>query len=351
MANSPQTFNLIGVPTATASRLMCASTRTGSMTWYTPTEPLQCTATLADAQGPVNGLQSEYSLRLPDGGSVSEFNNSAWGVSLVWKLAAPPPPSSSVNSMKSVLPQQQPYAVGPVVYTLAAAVRQSFRVEVMYSTSITAIATYTGDLVYVASVLKTVPKLTQGKTVSITFAGIGLVTTHRYTLGDASNCSSVLSEARPTEGSADGQLVLTFEVPNAAFTISFAPPDAPTGLQPLLAMQWTPETTGGPSRGWTGDDLVLLIVGVLVLFILVVLLIILLWCIFCAREEDSPDNIVDEEHLITHHAPARMATITREPAVPGRRCTCHRVRTIGMCSAAPMSLFPLHGRRQRHCLL
>ncbi|CAG9570030.1 conserved hypothetical protein [Leishmania major strain Friedlin] len=308
MANSPQSFILIGVPTAAASRLMCTSTRTGSMTWYTPTEPLQCTATLANAQGPVNGLQSEYSVLLPDGGSVSGFDESAWGVSLVWKLAAPPPPSSSslVSSLKPV--QQHAYAARAMIDTFAAAVRQGFSVQVRYTPSITVIATYAGGLVYVTSVVKTVPRLKQGATVSVTFAGIGLVTMHRYTLGAISNCSSVLSEARSTEGSAAGELVLTFEVPSSVFIICFSPQDARTALQPLLTTQWTPES-GGPSPSrWTGDDLVLLIVGVAVLFILVVLLVILLWCIFCGREEESEDNIVDEEHIM-HHAPARITTI------------------------------------------
>ncbi|CBZ24366.1 conserved hypothetical protein [Leishmania mexicana MHOM/GT/2001/U1103] len=323
MANSPQTFTLIGVPTAAASRLMCISTRTGSMTWYTPTEPLQCTATLANAQGPVNGLQSEYSVLLPDGGSVSSFDESAWGVSLVWKLAAPPPPSSSllVSSMKSVRQQQQQqqaYAARAVIDTLAAAVRRGFSVQVLYTPSATAIATYAGDLVYVASVVNTVPRLKQGATVSVTFAGIGLVATHRYTLGAVSNCPKVLSEARATEGSAAGQLVLTFEVPSSVFIICFSPPDARTALQPLLTTQWTPESGGSSSSQWTRDDLVLLIVGVVVLFILVVLLVILLWCIFCGREEDREDNIVSEEHLIMHHAPARMATITHKAGGSGQ---------------------------------
>ncbi|AYU76676.1 hypothetical protein LdCL_100012200 [Leishmania donovani] len=317
MANSPQSFVLIGVPTAAASRLMCTSTRTGSMTWYTPTEPLQCTATLANAQGPVNGLQSEYSVLLPDGGSVSGFDELAWGVSLVWKLAAPPPPppppsssSSLVSSMKSVQQQQQQaYAARAVIDTLAAAVRRGFSVQVRYTPSIKVIATYAGDLVYVTSFVKTVPRLKQGATVSVTFAGIGLVTMHRYTLGAISNCSSVLSEASSMEGGAAGQLVLTFEVPSSVFIICFSPQDARTALQPLLATQWTPESGDPSSSRWTRDDLVLLIVGVVVLFILVVLLVILLWCIFCGREEDSEDNIVDEEHLIMHHAPARMTTI------------------------------------------
>ncbi|CAJ1018469.1 hypothetical protein, conserved [Leishmania shawi] len=317
MVNSPQTFLLIGVPTAAASKQACASTRTGSMMWYTPAEPLQCTATLANAQGPVNGLQSEYSVLLPDGGSVSSFNASAWGSSLVWSLTAPPPPSStsSVSSVKSVGLQQQEreqlrerYAGRAVTETLAVAVPASFSVQVLYAPSTTIIATYMGSLVYVTSVVEAPPTLKQKATLSMTFAGVGLETTHRYTLGAVSNCTSVLSEATPTGGAAADQLVLTFEVPSSVFIICFAPQDARTALQPLLTTQWTPESGSSSNSRWTRDDLILLIVGVVLFVILLVLLVILLWCIFCPCEKDNMDRVVSEEHRIAHHTPIRMAT-------------------------------------------
>ncbi|KAG5484184.1 hypothetical protein CUR178_07338 [Leishmania enriettii] len=315
MVNSPQTFLLIGVPTAAASRLTCVSARTGSFLWYMPVESLRCTATLANAQGPVNGVQSEFRVLLPDGGSVSGSSPSAWGSSLTWNLTAPPPPSpaSGERSRKSLRRQrleneQEKGAARALMENLAAALLRSFTVGVLYKPSLTSIATYTGSLVYVTSVVGKVPALKQKATVSMTFTGVGLRTAHRYALGVAPNCSPVLSEAKATESSTTDQLVLTFEVPSTAFIICFAPQDARTALQPLLTTQWMPEPGDSSGFRWTEDDLVLLIVGVIVLFILLVLLLILLWCIFCGREEDTENRVVDEEYRMVQHTPTSITT-------------------------------------------
>ncbi|KAK7198441.1 hypothetical protein NESM_000804200 [Novymonas esmeraldas] len=296
MVGSPQEFILIGVATAAASRVTCASMRTESTLWYTPAEPLQCTVTLANAQGAVNGVQSDYAVLLPDGGSVAPTSATAWGPRLVWNVTAPPQPSTSATAETAATARA-------AVVTLAAAVQSSFGVQVRYTPSTTIIATYSGNLVYVSATVSPTPTLTQGKTVSLTLAGIGLVTTHRYALGAAPGCATVLAEATPTEGSVVGQLVLTFEVPSSVFVICFAPEDARTKLQPVSATQWTPQSGGADNNNrWTADDLVLLIIGVVFLAVLLVLLAILLWCILCGRadkdEYGDDDKAVDEHHRV-----------------------------------------------------
>ncbi|KAG5510285.1 hypothetical protein JKF63_07613 [Porcisia hertigi] len=312
MTNSPQMFILIGVPADAASKMTCVSKRTGSKLWYKPTELLECTVALANAKGPVNGVQSDYSVQLPNGGSVSEVEETFWGSSLTWQISAPPQPSlSSLSSTKS---QQHAEPVDAEGGTFDNGAPWNFHVRVLYTPSNTIISTYEGTLVSVMKVVGTVPTLKPGKTVSLTLAGFGLATTHLYTLSAPSNCSSVLAQATPREGRETDQLILNFRVPSSTFIICFAPEDARTAFQPLLPTQWTPAS----ENPWTTDDLVLLIVGVIFLFILLVLLVILLWCIFYGRrgdEEEEEENKATEEHRIMHFKPikANRSRFTTRP--------------------------------------
>ncbi|KPI86524.1 hypothetical protein ABL78_4426 [Leptomonas seymouri] len=310
MVNSPLTYILIGVPTADASTLACASTRTGSTLWYAPAEPLSCTATLANTQGSVNGLQGDYAVILPDGGSVTVVTDSNWGPTLVWSLTAPPQPSVSRGLRGALDPQ---LSGRMKVETLAAAVSKSFGVQVRHTASGANIGTFTGSLVYVTSVAEPLPTLEEKAKVSMTLVGVGLETTHRYTLGTATSCASVQAEANAMVGRSDGTLVLTFTVPSSAFLLCFGPADARTSLQSLMATRYTPvqPSPNGTGHHWTGDDLAFLIIGVIFLFILLVLLVLLLWCIFCYRDDDDDgDDMVKKEHRVTRHI-TNTTTTTR----------------------------------------
>jgi hypothetical protein len=313
MVNSPLTYILIGVPTAGASSLMCASIRTGSSLWFAPAEPLRCTAMLANSQGRVNGLQGDYTVVLPNGGSVSAVTDSTWGPTLVWNLTAPPQPSASAAVVRGDGSNLQTAALmDRVTMETLAAVEQSFGVQVRHTASATIVGAYMGGLVYVTSVATPLPKLTRGTTVSVTLMGVGLETTHRYALGSATSCGAVQAEATPTLGSTDGSLVLTFTVPTSVFVLCFAPADARTSLQALVTTQYTPVASSSSVKGssghkWTGDDLVLLIIGIVFLFILLVLLVLLLWCIFCFRDdEEDEEEVLKEERRVT-----RGTTTTR----------------------------------------
>ena len=322
MVNSPVTFILIGVPTAIASSLRCVSTRTGSALWYAPAEPLRCTAALANAQGRVNGLQGDYTVVLPNGGSVSTVTDTNWGTSLTWLLTAPPQSAASsvVSAAAAAAEIAAPHHVLSwdqwKVETLAAAAAQSFGVQIRHTASALTIGSYTGGLVYVTNVAMPLPTLRHGTTVSVTLRGVGLETTHRYAVGNATSCATVQAEATSTIGSTDGTLVLTFTVPASVFIFCFAPSDARTTLQPLLTTQYTPvtssssENTNASGHKWTGDDLVLLIIGVIFLFILIILLVILLWCIFCCRDDDDDDEIMKEERQIKRHTTTTNTTTT-----------------------------------------
>ncbi|KPA75959.1 hypothetical protein ABB37_08115 [Leptomonas pyrrhocoris] len=302
MVNSPVTYILIGVPTAGASRLTCVSTRTGSALWFAPAEPLLCTATLANDQGRVNGLQGDYTVVLPNGGSVVTVTDSDWGPTLVWNLTAPPQPQVSGVVQETSVAR----LVGRAeVEVLAAPVTENFGVQVRHTASAATIGTYSGALVYVTRVVTPLPTLTKGATVSMTLVGVGLDTTHRYALGNDTSCATVQAEATPKIGNSEGALILTFTVPPSVFIICFAPADARNSLQSLFTTQFTPEpSSSGGSSGdkWVVDDLILLIIGVVFLFILLVLLVLLLWCIFCCRDDDEDeDKVVKETHRVSRY--------------------------------------------------
>lgn len=351
--DSPVVYVILGNPTAAATTLSCVSNRTASARWYTPAEPLYCTVHLADSSGAVNGVQSDFSILLADGGSVAAVNGSTYGTQLSWNITAPPRASAAtatVDKRQRALPaglyrddgdddddddrsdssyhrhyspsrnnRSRADAAGEmgaafaifhrgVVADALEAVMAAFTVQVQYVASTTTasavLTTYTGELVYVTAFQNPLPTFTAGQTVSLTLTGVGLMSTHRYVMVSATTatpCSKVFSEATATLAATAGTLVLTFTVPGSSFMICFGAADAMTVLQPLDTTQWTPVGTGGES-GWTTDDLILLIVGVVLLFVLLVLLLVLLWCLCGGGGGGRSSRRYEEERVgqITH---------------------------------------------------
>ncbi|EPY33566.1 hypothetical protein STCU_02154 [Strigomonas culicis] len=102
MTNSPVSFDIISSPTAAATTTSCSSNVSGSVQWFAPLDPMACAMAAGDASGTISVVGSDFTVRMPQGGSATSPSGTAWGQKLSFAAVAPPQPSSASALAASV---------------------------------------------------------------------------------------------------------------------------------------------------------------------------------------------------------------------------------------------------------
>ncbi|CAD2222949.1 hypothetical protein AGDE_02722 [Angomonas deanei] len=286
MTNSPINFTVLSTPSAASSTMTCA-TQGGSKLYFSPGSALTCTMTFMGSTGEsINTLANDLTITMPEGGSATPPATNSYGSTLSFTAHSPAQPAAA-PALRRATP-------------LASTYDWLFHVDVVYTPSDLQIFSFAGTLVYVTSFSATT--FDSGATVTLQMIGSGLDTTHRYIISTTgSSCTGV--SATPSAGTAVGSLDLRFTVPNVnTFVVCYAPADAPDTPVLLNAQTFTVKGASGgdgakeSTSGWTTEDLVLLIVGVVFLFILLVLLAVLIWCLCITKRRRNKHT---EQHVNT----------------------------------------------------
>ncbi|SCU73113.1 uncharacterized protein TEOVI_000842700 [Trypanosoma equiperdum] len=264
MKGSPASFAVIGDPRKGESGVTCVSKRTSSEHWYSPSEQLRCTLTLVADGKPVLGVPHDFVVNTPGGGDVKPDDVNALGSTLYYSGTAPPAPTADMKTTE-----------GPD-YLL------SF--TFLYKPSDTPVASTSATLVFVRAV--TVHNESNSTFTSLTLAGSGLSTGHRYGARRTSDCSQgveATSIVKPAENES-GSLHMQVNYGGGLFYLCFAPSDR--------TESWGTLVNGVVDNSAPGDAQLdtwffLLIGGVILLFVLLVLLVVLVWHLCKGMRRDS----------------------------------------------------------------
>lgn len=266
MKGSPTNFVVLGQPTPGASQLECVSASTGSKTYFSPSNVMDCVVSIANAGGSILGVSQDYQVSMPEGGAViSQPSSTTPEDHFPLDLSAPAAPSSSTNESSTV----------------------QFVVNVAFVPTLLQVIDEKFSLVYVRKVLSEPSTFNENERASIELEGSGLVLNHSYRISaDGGSCAAG-SPATPSI--LNHSLMLTFTVPAGSFFIICYHPFDGDEYEALLS---TVFPIVGNSSKWTTTDIVVLAIGVALLVALIVLFAVLVWrlCVVCHQRHRKGDQ-------------------------------------------------------------
>lgn len=278
LVGSPESFVVLGTPTAWATFLVCVSAISGSRTFFSPYNVMKCSLSLGNAAGSILGIMQDYAVTMPKGGRVETL----------------PPSTEATESLyfTAEAPVQPPAALEGSTF--------EFLVVVNFTPTQAEVSNGLFGLVYVTKIVTSpLPEYKKKGEASLLVEGSGLLLYHSYLASSVeANCSSgnAITAVKPN----DTTLRLSFRVPDAtAFYICYKPSDGDE-FQPLLSQSFI---TAKSDSEWTTTLIILFVVGLLLLLALLALLLILLWRLYLlyrdrnGRSRNAEDRVVPEYQL------------------------------------------------------